>query len=283
MLCLSSTTLAAKPQSNSPGPGQASPLVSPVPTLQPPAGNDTINITPGMPEFNGHGKLGNLHNAPALIKNVTQKVKQQVNDARLNQAKAMAEVKINVIINQLMLYEKWVDNSGIDRDQKADIKAIVDSNILWFRQQSEDIGAATDLATVQSLSDEADQQAATLRVSIKKEAGIMACDRLDDRIATARNASAGIADRIAALKATGNNTATAEQKLADYNAHINAAAAYSSAARDSFEGISGVNNMDRDFNEGYRQIAQADREMTQAYVDLKSVYLWYLQASRQAR
>jgi hypothetical protein len=38
--------------------------------------------------------------------------------------------------------------------------------------------------------------------------------------------------------------------------------------------------MDRGFNEGYRHIALADREMTQAYVDLRSVYLWYLQASR---
>jgi hypothetical protein len=119
-----------------------------------------------------------------------------------------------------------------------------------------------------------------LKVSIKREAGIMACDRIDDQIAMARNAATGIAFRIAALKAAGNNTAPAEQKMAEYNAHIDAAAAYSDAARNAFEGITASDNMDAGFNDGYRQIAQADIEMTQAYVDLKGVYLWYLQAIR---
>ena len=140
--------------------------------------------------------------------------------------------------------------------------------------------AADDLTTVQTLADQAEQQAATLKVSIKNEAGIMACDGLDGRIATARTASAGIADKIAALKARGDNTAPAEQKLADYNAHVDAAAMYSLAARAAFEGITSADNTDRGFNEGYRQIGLANREMTQAYVDLKGVYLWYLQATR---
>jgi hypothetical protein len=173
-----------------------------------------------------------------------------------------------------------VANSGLSSDQKAGIKAIVENNIAWFRQQSEDLGAATDLATVQALADQVERQSAVLKVSIKKEAGIMACDGMDGRIATARNASASIADRIAALKATGKDTAKIEQKLADYDAHVAAAGLYSLAARTAFEGITSAENTDSGFNEGYRQLGLANREMTQAYVDLKGVYLWYLQNSR---
>ena len=82
--------------------------------------------------------------------------------------------------------------------------------------------------------------------------------------------------KIAALKARGNNTAQAEQKLADYNAHISAASRYSAAARAAFDGITSAGDVDAGFAEGYRQIGLADREMTQAYADLKDVYIWYL-------
>jgi hypothetical protein len=245
-----------------------------------PAGNGAINVTSGMPTLPGHGKFGNIHTPPAIISNLTKNVKKQVDDVRVKMAQKIAESKIDIILGQLGLYEKWVANSGLANDQKAGIKVIVDNNIAWFRQQVEDIQAADDLTTVQTLADQADQQAATLKVSIKKEAGLLACDALDDRIATATNVSSAIADRIAALKLPGNYTASVEQKLADYNAHVDAAGRYSLAAKAAFEGITDADNTDRGFNEGYRQIALADREMTQAYVDLKGVYLWYLQASR---
>jgi hypothetical protein len=246
----------------------------------PAPGDSAINVTSGTPTWPGHGKIGNLHTPPAIVTNLTQKVKKQVNDARVKAAQKIAESRINIIIGQLGLYEKWVAYSSLGDDQKAGIKVIVDDNIAWFRQQIEDIQATDDLTTVQTLTDEADQQAATLKVSIKKEAGSMACDTLDSRIAAARNASSAIADKIAALKARGNNTATVEQKLADYDAHVDAAERYSDAAMTAFEAITGADNTDSGFNEGYRQIGLADREMTQAYVDLKGVYLWYLQASR---
>jgi hypothetical protein len=282
VLSLSSPALAtpavkAQPPAVTTG-GQASPVVSPLP-----AGNGALNGTPGAPTLPGHGKFGNLHTPPAIVKNLTQKVKKQVNDVRLNQAIKIAEGKINLIIGQLQLYEKWVANSRLSNDQKSGIKVIVDSNIAWFRQQYEDIGAADDLTTIQTLADQADQQAATLKVSIKKEAGILACDGLDGRIATARNASAGIAYRIALLKARGNDTVAVENKLADYNAHVNAAGTYSLAARAAFEGITSADNTDSGFNEGYRQIRLADREMTQAYADLREVYRWYLQNTRAQR
>jgi hypothetical protein len=257
-----------------PAGGHVSPAISPLP-----ADNETINVTPAATPLTGHGKIGNLRTPPAIVKNLTQKVRNQVNDAILNQARTIAEGRINLIIGQLQLYEKWVSSSGLGNDQKSGIKVIADGNIEWFRQQIEDMGAAGDLAAVQGLADQAERQAAMLKVSIKNEAGIMACDGLDGRIATARNASAGIADRVAALNVTGN-TASVEQNLADYNAHVDTAAGYSLAARAAFEGITSADNADNGFNEGYRQIGLADREMTRAYADLKSVYLWYLQASR---
>jgi len=260
---LAAPALQAQPTATTAG-GQASP-----------SGNGAINIT--LP---ARGNIGNLHAPPAIVTNLTQKVAKKVNDARLNVAKKIAEGRIDLIVGQLQLYDKWVANSGLSNDQKAAIKAVVDDNVAWFQQQDIDIQAADDLATVQALTGQADQQAATLKVSIKKEAGLMACDVLDGRIAAARNASAGIADKIAALTARGNNTAAVGQKLADYDAHVAAAGLYASAARAAFEGITSADNMDSGFNEGYRQIGLANGEMIRAYADLKTVYLWYLQASR---
>jgi len=270
---LAKPSIRASP-TDAPAVGQAQPTISPLSI-----DNGTVNVTPAASPLHGHSKIGNLRTPPALVKNLTQKIKNQVDDARLNLSRTIAEGKINLIIGQLQLYEKRVSRSGLDDDRKSGIKVIVDNNIAWFRQQIEDLGAAGDLAAVQELADEVGRQAATLTVSIKNEAGIMACDGLDGRIAAARNASAGIADRIAALNVTGDTTAVG-QKLADYNAHVDAAAGYSLAARAAFEGITSAENTDIGFNEGYRQIGLADREMTQAFVDLKAVYLWYLQACR---
>jgi hypothetical protein len=217
---------------------------------------------------------------PSIVKNLTKKIKNQVDDIRLKQARTIAEGRINLIIGQLQLYEKWVSRSGLGNDQKSDISIIVNDNIAWFRQQVEDLEASGDLVAIQGLADQASQQVAALEVSIKKEAGIMACDVMDGRIATARNASAGITEKIAVLKASGVNTAAAGQDLTNYNAHVDAAAMYSLAARAAFEGITSADNTDNGFNEGYAQIGLADGEMTQAYADLKNVYLWYLQATR---
>lgn len=264
------------PSADAPADNQASPGVP-----SGPAGKGAINVTPGTSTHQGHGKIGNLHAPPVIVKNLTQKVKKHANDARLNQTRAIAEGRINLIINQLRLYEKWVANSRLSDDQKSSIKAIIDGNIAWFMQQYEDIGATVDVATAQALADQADRQAAMLKVSMKKEAGIMACDMLDGRIATARNASAGIADRIASLE--GIDTASAVQKLADYDDHVDAAARYSGAVRAAFECITTADNTDSGFNEGYRQIGMADREMARAYADLKSIYLWYLQVARQGK
>jgi hypothetical protein len=197
-----------------------------------PAGNGAVNATSGMPTLPGHGRFGNLHTPPAIISNLTKNVKKQIDDVWVNAAQKIAESRIDIILGQLELYQKWVANSGLDKDQKAGIKVIVDNNIAWFREQIDDIQAADDLATVESLAQQADQQAATLKVSIKKEAGLLACDALDSRIATAANASSSITDRIAAPKSAGNNTAAVEQKLADYNAHIDAADSYSLSPRE---------------------------------------------------
>jgi hypothetical protein len=260
--------------------GPAIPAIISANINQSPAGNATINATAGTLFSQGHAKIGNLHTPPAIVSNLTQKIKKQVNDVRLNAAKKIAEGKINLITNQLQLYNKRVDKSGLSDDQKSDIKAIVDANIAWFRQLEDEIQAADDMAEVEALASQIDQQANLLMVTIKKEAGIMACDGLDARIATARNASGGIADRIAALNIPGEDRARIEQRLADYDTHVDNADGYSLAARTAFEGITSADNTDSGFNEGYRQIGLADREMNQAYIDLKAVYLWYLQACR---
>lgn len=279
-------------QTASPQPGQnvttglpANSSINVTGHVQVPA-NKTSNDNKANQTKQGRGKIGNIITPPATLTNQTENrstdVKNAVNETVLTPAKNLARNDINKIISQLQLYERWVDRSGLDESQKSGIVVLVNENIDWFRQQSANISAAGNLSSIRKMANTTELQAVTLKVSIKQEAGIMACDALDDRISQAENASVNIAARIAALEAKGNNMTAADQKLASYDAHIAAAASYSAAARAAFEGITSKDNVDNDFNEGYQQINLAENQMSLAYADLKEVYLIYLQASRKA-
>lgn len=232
----------------------------------------------------GQLKLGKLNAPPvATFHNLTLNAqatnKSAVNDVRLTLAKKMASLKINMIIRQLELYKKQITHSKISPEEKAAVIAIADNNIAWYRHQDSDIQAAEDLDTVNALAAGIEQQTNLLKVNLKKEAGIMACDQLDSRIAIAKSVPSIVAGKIADLKAAGNDIAVLEGKLADYDAHLDAASQYADAARTAFEGISGEADADSGFNAGYQQIRLADLEMDKAYADLKDFYLLYLHSS----
>lgn len=258
-------SIVAPALATSPAKAQASPL---------PAAKNVVNATispPGQAK-----KIGNISTPPAIVRNLSGQVKDRINEALLKQTKRLAEVRINILVNQLELYEKRITYSSLGADQKSAIIAVADENIAWLRQIDSDVQAADDLDAIRALMAQVDQQADVLKANIKKDAGVMACDGLDARIATARNVSATIAGRLAALKAQGKDTSQPEGKLADYDEHLDAAGQCSAAARAAFLGITGAADADRGFAEGYRQIGLADREMSRAYADLKDVYLWYL-------
>ncbi len=245
----------------------------------------SVKPTPTVAQANGQSpsapgqikRIGNIELPPAISHNLTATIKSKANETLLKQAKKLSDVKIGLLIKQLELYEKRLTNSRLGEDQKSAIISVADENIAWLRQIDSDVQAAGDLEAVRALMTQVDQQTDVLRVNIKKDAGVMACDGLDARIATARNVSTAVAGKLATLKALGKDTGQPEGKLADYDEHLDAAGQCSAAARAAFLGITGADNVDRGFAEGYRQIGLADREMSRAYADLRDVYLWYLQ------
>lgn len=247
-------------------------------------GKDKYNISANTSDIHvppGQLKLGKLK-APPLptLHNLTATIKANnngvVDKVRLTVAKKTASQKISLIIHQLELYKKQIAHSRLGADEKAAAIAIADKNIAWYRQQESDIQASEDIETINALAAGTNQQTDQLKVNMKKEAGIMACDQLDNRIATARNVSTIAAGKIADLKASGNDTAALESRLADYDAHVDAASQYAYAARTAFEGISSETNADSGFNAGYQQIRLADHEMGKAFTDLKNFYTLYL-------
>ena len=217
-----------------------------------------------------------LHN-PAVITKANKST--VIDNAWLTLAKKTASLKISLVIRQLEQYKKQINRSRLGPDEKAMITALADNNIVWYRQLDIDIQAAGDLDTVNSLTDEADRQTGMLKVSMKMDAGIMACDQLDERIATARNVASVAAGKISGLNASSNDTNALESSLAGYNAHIDAASQYPEAARATFEAISSEANADSGFNAGYQQIRLADIELGKAYADLKDFYILYLRNS----
>jgi hypothetical protein len=246
--------------------------------------NASANSTSATHVPPGLLKLGKLKAPPvATLHNLTATIKANnngvVDKVRLTMAKKTASQKISLIIHQLELYKKQISHSRLGNDEKAAAIAVADKNIAWYRQQESEIQASDDIETINALAAGTNLQTDQLKVNMKKEAGIMACDQLDSRIATARNVSAIATRMIAELKASGNDAAALESRLADYGAHIDAASQYAYAARTAFEGISSETNADSGFNAGYQQIRLADLEMGKAFNDLKNFYMLYLHST----
>jgi hypothetical protein len=248
------------------------------------AGKDK-NVTSATPVSPGQLKLGKITAPPiATFQNLTATAKANastvIDNARLTVAKKTASVKISLVIRQLEQYKKQIARSSLSPDEKAAIIALADNNIAWYRQQDSAIQAAGDLETINALANETNQQTDLLKVNMKKDAGIMACDQLDERIAMALSASAIAAGKVSVLDASGNDIDALESSLADYNVHVDVASQYSMAARTAFESISSEANVDSGFYAGYQQIKLADLEMGKAYADLKDFYRLYLINSR---
>jgi hypothetical protein len=281
-----SPALAEQPGKGQPTPTSPGSTATPVnATQQSGKGNGQHNVTSDTHVPPGQLKLGKISAPPAVsgisITPTAQATKKPpVSEAKLSLAKKVAGTRIGLVVSQLELYKKQISRSGLSAEEKAAIIAIADRNIAWYNQQNGDIQSASDMDIINALAAAADQQSAQLKVNMRKDAGVMACDELDARIATARNVATIAAGKVSSLKANGNDTTAIEGKLADYNARVAAASQYSTAARAAFESISGEANSDSGFNEGYRLIAQADQEMGKAYADLKDVYLLYFRSTR---
>lgn len=276
IMAVTSTALASQQ-------AKAQPTIVPSGDVTQHAGKDK-NATSATHVPPGQLKLGKI-NAPPVptLHNLMATVKADkgtvVDNARLTLAKKTASLKISLVIRQLELYKKQIARSSLGTEEKVAIIAIADNNIAWYRQHDTDIQAAGDLETVNALADEANQQTSMIKVNMKKDAGVMACDQLDERIATAQSVSAIAAGKISGLSASGNDIDALERSLAGYDAHVDAASQYAEAARATFESISTEANADSGFNEGYGQIRQADLELGNAYADLKDFWLLYLRNS----
>ncbi|OPY29124.1 MAG: hypothetical protein A4E28_01071 [Methanocella sp. PtaU1.Bin125] len=236
------------------------------------------NVSPGQL------KLGNLKAPPlATLHNFTASPKANntvVDTVHLNVAKKTASQRINLVIRQLETYKKQISRSRLSADEKAAAIAVADNNIAWYRQQESAIQAAADLETVNGLAAVTNDQIGQMKVNMKLEAGIMACEQMESRIAAANSVSVMAAEKIGELKASADVTAALEGQLARYNEHVAAASQYTYAARTAFEGITNEGNTDSGFNAGYQQLRQAEAEMLRAYTELKLFYQLYLHNAR---
>ena len=226
-------------------------------------------------EVTGKLKIGNLPTPVGTIINKTMPAvvnKTPITDLRLKAEKNQDDLKIKVAVNQLNLYIKWVNNSRLPDTEKAILIAEANDNIDWYRHIASEIQGASSLQDARGIMADTENHSTALKTDLKKAAGVLASDNVDAKIATARNVSDMVEQRIATLKLGGNNTVKLDQLLSDYNAHVDAAAIHSEAARADFERITSVDDSDQLFNGGYHELQQAETELALAYKDLKEIY-----------
>lgn len=278
--------------SSSTAPGQAnsngqkgvidSPTVTPTPLSGPAAGSAAVSTvtSPGqvrknlVTRSNGTPKLDKLPTPSSQILPTPRAALQDktpVSEVRLKGEKALGEAKMRVTVNQIDLYLKWVNNSRLSESDKALLRAEAADNLDWYQQQASDLKTATSLADIQALMAEVDQHNALIKVSLKKDAGLLASDDVDQKIGTASNVSELVGARIAALDSSNADKARLGELLADYDEHVTAAASYSDAAKADFNSIT-AENQDHSFTQGYAELQRADAELTKAYADLKNIY-----------
>lgn len=264
----------------------------PVPTHQPEKrvnlNNGSATVQPTSPRGNGTNTsevtdkitIGNLQR-PALGINKTSPAvfnKTPLDNIRLKAEKKQANRKINVAVNQLNIYKRWVNNSRLSESDKVILIGEANNNIEWYGQMDREIQAATSLVEVQGIMADVEKQTTALKTDLKMAAGTLACDKEDTKITTARNVSNLVEQRIATLKSNDNDTTKLDQLLSDYDTHVAAAATYTEAARADFKSITSADSSDKLFSGGYRNLQQAEVELSLAYNDLKEIYRILLRA-----
>ncbi|WP_424357015.1 hypothetical protein [Methanocella sp. MCL-LM] len=249
----------------------ATPTITPVPPIST-AGNS------------GKIKIGNLHKpvksgpgenttvtAPAIVSAVPAgDGKQQAEKARAD--KAAADGKIKVALTQLDIYVKMVNHSRLSDGDKALLIGDANENMAWYRQMGRDLQATSDGGTVQGMATDIDRQTELLRADLKRDAGLLTCDDIDRKIATARDVSALAGQKIATADTDANESLKLNQLLADYDAHVDTAAQHSGAAKASFDRITSAADADQHFDAGFGELQQAEKQLTLAYADLKEIY-----------
>lgn len=206
-------------------------------------------------------------------KPVPTATKTAVNDNQLRNEKKQAHAKIAVAINQLEVYAKRVSNSKLPAEEKALLQSQISENLAWYRQIDSDIQAATDLDQVRETSALVTGYTNSMKVDLKKDAGLLACESLLTKISTARDVSALASGKIAEKAANGADTAKMEQKLAEFDEHIAAAEQLVEAAGADFNAITTEQNAEQNFHKGYQKLQLAEVRLKQAYQDLKEIYL----------
>ncbi len=195
---------------------------------------------------------------------------QPSGDLRLQRTKAAVTEGIDVAINALKASGSGIERSKLTDSQKAEITAQVESNVTWLEGKRQDVQSANDVASALRYARQASERWKEAYTGLKKEVGLMSCDNFEAELNKAKNASAVASSKVIAMKAQGRDTGNIERALAQYNGHVDSATRYVDEARAEFNSISGPN--DGRFTSGAKQLASAEREMKNAYSDLKSIY-----------
>jgi hypothetical protein len=193
-----------------------------------------------------------------------------VNDLRVQRTKTATVNGIDRAVNGLEAIGASVERTRLTDGQKASIKSQIDDNITWFESRKADVQASTDVASILQYANEANSRWGDVNSGLKKEIGFMACDNLDDIIATARKASSVASSKIEALKARGKDTSALEKAVASYDGHIESAARDMTSARSEFSAIG--KGLDGHYAAGLKQTNAAQGELKSSYKDLKSIY-----------
>jgi hypothetical protein len=213
-----------------------------------------------------------LNASPSATVTPTAAPTVHANDARTKAEKAQADKNIRVTLNQIDAYIKWVKNSRLPESEKAALISQANADKDWYLQMGASINATMDRNDLQGKVSQFDQRNGELKAELKKSAGLLACDDVTAKIETARSVSVIAAEKIAAEKANGKDTARMEQLLASYNSHVDAAATHTSTAKAYFTSITGAADSNQLFGKGYGELKQADAQLTLAYNDLKNIY-----------
>ncbi|WP_048197725.1 hypothetical protein [Methanocella arvoryzae] len=186
--------------------------------------------------------------------------------------KALADHKIKASVKHLNIYIKLVSKSKLSDSEKALLISQAEENLAWFMQMNQDVQTATMPELVHNIATDVDMHSDILESDIKRNAGLLTSDSIDQKIAAARDVSALAEQKIAAAGLDADTTLKLNRLLADYNGHIDAAAQHTEAAKANFNNITSPVDSDHYYNAGYAELQQAEKELNLAYADLKELY-----------
>lgn len=181
---------------------------------------------------------------------------------------------IELMTKQLEFISATIDTkTTLTATQKTFFKDQIASEMLILNDLSSEVENAETTTDLMDAAKDVKQEWIELNAKLKKNAGIMQTFGLANVMEEIHSIEKNINDLINSEKSEGKDTTELEDLFSDLKNNIALAEENNQKAKEKFDSITGVEDLDIYFGDGYTYVDEAKKNIKAAYNDLKQIIL----------